>query len=99
MPLSDRPAYCTVDRDLRFLSINETMLTVLKKTRDDLIGRTYLEVYPEAEGAPLHRMLQQALQSLTPQKGRLWSVPLARELEVEIFPVGGTLQVAFSLAD
>ncbi|HEY8618303.1 PAS domain-containing protein [Phenylobacterium sp.] len=99
MPLSDRPAYCTVDRELRFLSVNDTMLRVLGKAREEMVGRTYLEVYPQAEGGEVHLALQRALKSLTPQKERLWSRPLNRSLDMEIYPVADGLQVAFSPAD
>jgi PAS domain S-box-containing protein len=87
-----------VDRELRFLSVNEVLLRILGKARAEMIGRTYLEVYPEAEGGEVHEALERALRSMSPQRQRLYSRVLARDLEMEIFPVAGGLQVAFSPA-
>ncbi|WP_374471579.1 PAS domain-containing protein [Phenylobacterium sp.] len=87
-----------LDHDLRFVSVNDVMLRSLGKTRDEMIGRGYLEVYPQSVGSEVHQALERALRSMAPEKRRLHSQALGRALEMEIFPVAGGLQVAFSLA-
>lgn len=96
MPLSDRPAYCTLDAELRFVTANDTLLWVLKTTREQLIGAGLLELYPHARGEALHKALLQAQRTLTPQKGKYFSPLVERWVELEIHPLGDVLQVGFS---
>ena len=98
MPLSDRPAYCTLDAELRFVAANDTLLWVLKTTREQLIGAGLLELYPQARGEALHMVLLQAQRTLTPQKGKYFSRLLERWVELEVHPLGDVLQVGFSPA-
>jgi PAS domain-containing protein len=88
-----------LDHELRFLSVNDVLLGVLGKSCDEMIGRGYLEVYPRSVGSEVHQALERALRSLAPEKRRLRSEALDRDLEMEIFPVAGGLQVAFSPVD
>ena len=98
MPLSDRPAYCTLDAELRFVAANDTLLWALKKTRQELIGAGLLELYPHARGADLHEALLRAQRTLTPQKGKYFSPIVDRWVELEVHPVGAVLQLGFSPA-
>lgn len=98
MPLSDRPAYCSLDAELRFVTANDTLLWVLKKSREELIGARLLDLYPHARGAALHQAVLEAQRTLTPQKGKYFSAIVDRYVELEVHPVGDLLQVGFSPA-
>lgn len=87
------------DRDLRYVSGNEAAFQLLGKSRDELIGQLHLELFPTSEGTIGHLTLLAAQRTLQPQRTRLFSVPLQRLMDVEIFPVGDQLHVVFSAAD
>lgn len=96
MSLSERPAFCTFDAELRFLAANDVLLRIVGKSRDELIGARLLDVYPEA--TRLRDVLLQAQRTLSPQKGRHYSPIVGRWVELEVHPVGEVLQVGFSPA-
>lgn len=69
--MSDRPAFCTFDQAHRFLTVNDTMLWILRKRRDELVGSKLLDVFPQV--LPLDELLQKAQRTLAVQKGRQFS--------------------------
>lgn len=94
--LTDRPAYASFDTEMRFAAVNDRLLAFLGKTRADLIGRPYLEVYPGARGAALHNLMVEARDSMQAVKRRVWSEPLRTWLDVEVYPLSEGVQVAFT---
>lgn len=94
--LTDRPAYASFDTEMRFVAVNDRLLAFLGKTRAELIGRLYWDVYPEARGAALHNLMLEARASMQSVKRRVWSDPLRTWLDVEVYPLPEGTQVAFT---
>ena len=94
--LSDRPAYANLDRDLRFVAANDRLLNIIGKEREEVIGKRYWEIIPEAEGKALHMLMLEAESSMRSLKRRVWSDPLQTWLDVELYPMSDGMQVAFT---
>lgn len=94
--LTDRPAYACLDPNLRFIAVNDRLLARLGKSREELIGRVYWEVYPEARGAALHKLIIEAQATMQPVKRRVWSDPMRTWLDVEVHALSDGVQVAFT---
>ena len=99
MPHNQTSASFTLDRDLRFLSANEAFFAATGLTREQVIGRLYLEIWPGAEGSPGHQTMLKALSTLQPQRVRIFSTPLQVHLDCEGFVVGEHLHVVFRQVD
>ena len=99
MPNRDTAATCSFDKDLRYLGGNEAFFAIVGLPRDQIIGRKYLELFPALENSEGHRMLLKALQTLQPQRIRIRSAFLDKDVDCEVFPVSGGLQATFRVVD
>ena len=89
-------ASVVLDADLRYVSGNEAAFALLGKTREEVIGQAYIDLFPQAEGSDAHKLLLAALRTMQPQRARIFSIPLQRELDLEVFAVSGQLHVVFT---
>ncbi len=87
--------FYTLDRDLRIISASERALALWGKSRDEVDGKTLLELFPFAEGGDTHEALLEALRTFRVVRLRTQSVYFNGPIGVEIYPIGNTLQVAF----
>jgi len=55
-----------VDRELRYVYVNDALVAQSRRTRDELIGRTMSECYPGIEATPMFAMLRRALVDRVP---------------------------------
>jgi PAS domain-containing protein len=94
MPKEER-AFYTLDEDLRLMDAGPKALAIWGKSKRELIGRRLVEVFPYADGGPVHQALLDALRTLRPMRLKTESVLLSQTVEVEIYPVNGLLQVSF----
>lgn len=94
--LSDRPAYASFDRDLTFIAVNDRLLTIVGRGREEVIGKRLLDVFPAVAGSELHRLIVEAQTSMTPVKRLAFSEPLSAWIEAEVHVFGEQVQLAFS---
>ncbi len=88
--------FYSVDRDWRFVYINAQAERYFGRTRQDMMGRSIWEVYPEAVGSALHQRLQQALAERSPAQFEI-VLPLSqRWYEVRVYPSEDGLAVYFN---
>jgi PAS domain S-box-containing protein len=92
MSTPERAVYF-VDADLRITNVNPVVLRQWGKSRGEVINRTLVELFPAAEGGPVHQAMLTALRSYRPARFRMTSQLVERDVEVEIYPVHGGLQV------
>lgn len=92
-------ASVVLDGDLRYVSGNEAAFALLGKTRDEVIGHLYLDLFPQAEGSDGHNALLAAQRTLQPQRSRVFSIPFQRYFDLEVFALSGKLHVVFQPAD
>jgi PAS domain-containing protein len=98
VPLTNRPAYFSLDRELRFSTANEAIQQFLGRDPQALRGRPLLEVLPEAEGTEFLEVILEAQRTFRAQKGRLFSQVNGIWVDFEVHPVGDTIQVGFAPA-
>lgn len=69
-----------VDRELRYVYVNDALVAQSRRTRDELIGRTMSECYPGIEATPMFAMLRRALVDRVPgrMQNDFTSSPTAR---------------------
>ena len=93
-PKSGR-AFYTLDRDLRIISASENALALWGKSRDEVDGKSLLELFPFAEGGETHEALLEALRTFRVVRLKTESLYFDGLIGVEIYPIGSTLQVSF----
>ncbi|RYZ05270.1 MAG: PAS domain S-box protein [Myxococcales bacterium] len=65
---SMKEGYTIMDRELRYVYVNRAGAEQTHLTREELLGRTPLELYPGFEDTPIHLALQAALDTGQPQR-------------------------------
>ena len=63
-----REGYTIMDRDLRYVYVNRAGAEQTQLTREQLLGRSPLELYPGFADGPLHQALKRALEDGTHQR-------------------------------
>ena len=94
MTRSTRATY-NLDRELRFLSVNEQALSLWGKPQDQIIGRTLDEVFPQARGSEPLEAHRRALKSLKPFRKVVQSPVLNQPIALEIHPSATGVSVSF----
>lgn len=97
--MPNSPASVILDSDLRYVSGNDRAFALLGRTRDEVIGKLYLDLYPQTEGSEAHLALQAAQRTMQPQRIKIFSLPLQRHFDLEVFAIGGQLHVTFTPVD
>ena len=83
-------AFSLFDRDFTILEVNEAALQVVGLARDELVGRSHWEAFPDTFDAPIGRMYRTALAEQRPgYLEHLHAFPDGRKVlfEVRAFPV------------
>ena len=86
--------FFVLDTDWRFLNINQVAEKVaFERPAGDLLGRSYLQEYPEAIGSEFHRQCQSAMTDQRQVHFEACLRPLGRWFECHAFPRDGQLEV------
>jgi two-component system sensor kinase FixL len=88
-------AFYALDVDFRFLHVSRKALEIWVKKAPDLIGRSFLEVFPHAVGTPGYEAHLRVLESGKAEHFELVSPPIGRWFEIDIYPTSRGLSVAF----
>ncbi|HEX8639262.1 MAG TPA: PAS domain S-box protein, partial [Pyrinomonadaceae bacterium] len=92
--LSD--AFYALDRDWRFTYINCQAEVLLKRSREELLGKNVWEEFPETVGSAFYRQFHQAIENQAPVTIEDFSSVLNAWIEVRAYPSsGGGLSVYF----
>jgi PAS domain S-box-containing protein len=87
--------FFTIDRQWRFTYVNHEMQRVAMHSRDDLLGRCVMEVFPWFEGSVFHREYERALASGRTTQFESYFEPLDVWVEVYGYPSAQGLAVYF----
>ena len=87
--------FFTIDRQWRFTYVNHEMERVAMLSRDALLGRTVMEVFPWFEGSAFHGEYERALASGRTAQFESYFEPLDVWVEVCAYPSGQGLAVYF----
>ena len=88
-------AFFALDRDWRFIYVNQRALDYYGKGRDELLGRSIWEVFPAAAGTMLHEQYEKALRTQCSATFETKSVLTGRWVDIRAYPTGQGLAVHF----
>lgn len=88
-------AFFVVDRDWCFTYINQQAERLLKRSRDELLGRDYWQQFPEACNTPIERGYRRALNEGCAVHLEEFYSPLGMWLEIHAYPSEDGLAVYF----
>jgi PAS domain S-box-containing protein len=88
-------AFFALDRDWRFIYVNQRALDYYGKGRDELLGRSIWEVFPAAAGTMLQAQYEKALSTQCSAAFETKSVLTGRWVDVRAYPTGQGLAVHF----
>jgi PAS domain S-box-containing protein len=88
-------AFYSVDRDLRFTYVNRKTEELWAIRRQELIGRNFLEVFPQAIGTYSHQECMRAIDEGTPINFEAVSPILNRWVDTSVYPTPAGLSVYF----
>lgn len=60
--------YQIIDHEWRYRYVNNAVLEQARTTREDLLGKTMMEVFPDLETTPLFRILETSIREGTPHR-------------------------------
>lgn len=82
-------AFYAIDRDWRFTYVNHRALELFGKTRDDLIGRGFFEVFPQVEGSVVHGTYREVMADHQARDFEAFSPILKRWTSFSVYPHAG----------
>jgi len=90
-------AFAAYDAELRIVEMNLAYTRFFDLNRDDVIGRTFLEIFPDAERSITHDRLQRAVRTGQSFQFETQStVQKGRRIAVNIFPYRGGVGLLFT---
>ena len=88
-------AFYAVDQDWRFTYVNRKAAEFWGKSRDELIGHNFWQVFPEAVGMEFYHEQLRAMAERCPVTFEAVSPIIHRWIEAHVFPSGAGLAVYF----
>lgn len=87
--------FYTLDEQWRFTYVNSAAEAVLRRSRDEMIGRSIWEAFPEAVGTRFEQMLRRAMQDEVAVRFEAPQVRVDAWLQIAAYPSSGGLAVYF----
>ena len=87
--------FYALDRSWRFTHVNDAALRHMGKTREELLGRKLLDIFPESRGSFIETEYARAMESGEPRHFKNPSLITGRILEIHAYPGGEILTVLF----
>jgi len=92
-------AFYTLDRELRIVGASPVTLRIWSRTLPEVVGRKLADAFPHVRGTVLEDALDESLRSFRPVRITFYAQAMGRELDLEIYPMSGGLQVGFGPVD
>jgi PAS domain S-box-containing protein len=89
-------AFMTIDRSWRFTFVNDEGTALLRKTREELLGRNLWELYPEAADTEAHARLHEAMAERKAVEYEFLYAPWGRWFFTKAYPMGDGGLAVFS---
>jgi|GEM_PF-1013404 len=87
--------FYALDRSWRFTHVNDAALRHMGKTREEILGRTLRDIFPESWGSLIETEYARAMESGEPRHFKNPSLITARILEIHAYPGSEILTVLF----
>jgi len=88
-------AFYLLDREWRFIYVNDAAEPLLQTTREALLGRTLWEAFPDVAGSPFEVPYREAMAGGRPTSAEAYFPPLGTWFDVRTYPWGGGVMVHF----
>ncbi len=88
-------AFCSLDRDWRFVYINQQAEALLGRSRGDLLGKNHWEEFPDTRGTDIERNYRRAVAEQVAVEFEFFSPPDDRWYELHAYPSPDGLSVYF----
>ena len=88
-------AFFALDDRFRFTYVNERAESILDYDETELLGREFLEVFPEIEGSDLERATTEAIRTQQPRTVEEYYEPFDVHVEARIYPSESGVSVYF----
>jgi PAS domain S-box-containing protein len=87
--------FFAMDRDWRIIHVNDAALGHFGKTRAEMVGRRFLEVFPETQGTSFDVQYRHAMESGEPVHFEVASIISDKTMEVHAYPGPDAITVLF----
>jgi PAS domain S-box-containing protein len=88
-------AFCALDPEWRFTYLNRRCESLIRRRREELIGRNYWEEFPEAAGSPISEQFHRAVAEQVAVTFETFYTPLDAWFEVRAYPLPAGLSIYF----
>jgi PAS domain S-box-containing protein len=79
-------AFSALDRDWRYIYVNDKVAELAGWPKEKMIGRVIWEIFPEAIGTEFYDLAHMAMEKQVPAQGEFFHAPWGRWLETRIYP-------------
>jgi PAS domain S-box-containing protein len=79
-------AFSALDRDWRYLYVNDKVAELAGWPKEKMVGRIIWEIFPEAVGTEFYKLAHRAMETQVPAQGEFFHAPWGRWLETRIYP-------------
>jgi len=86
-------AFSVLDRDWRYIYVNNRVLELTGKRKEELIGHVIWEIFPEAVGAEFYQRCHRAMETQQPDHFQVFYKPWGRWIDTRIYPTSDGLAI------
>lgn len=79
-------AFSALDRDWRYVYVNDKVAQLAGLPKEKMVGRVIWEIFPEAVGTEFYNLAHLAMEKQVPAQGEFFHAPWGRWLETRIYP-------------
>lgn len=87
--------FCSVDREWRYTYVNREAERLLGRSREDLLGKSMWEVFPDAVGTPSYQECHRAMQEQQPAHYEVLYEPSGLWYENHVYPSQEGISIYF----
>ncbi|HKP14739.1 MAG TPA: PAS domain-containing protein [Gemmatimonadaceae bacterium] len=79
-------AFIAFDHELRLTYVNARALEMMRREADTVLGRRYVDLFPDGVGKPLHQAMERLLETGTAQEVAAYSPMLGSWVQARLYP-------------